>query len=171
MKILGVEFGKEFKLKGKAWIGDPCYIINDKIWTELHGHVFPADWDTLGHRDGYVVKTSEGDFFACATAYGDGSYPVEKVADGVAKGIGDCGVDSGCLALVPSKLVKSFLKSHRGADDKLGVWVKVDGTCSATNGDWTCGDVSVNTSGDGEEDEEDLDEDEDLEDEEDDEDA
>lgn len=72
---------------GKYYIGDLCYVLNDKIYDTIYGG--------RGYEDGlYMKKYSNDFFFVAGTAYGDGSY---RGSDGKS-----FGVDAGIIGICPA---------------------------------------------------------------------
>lgn len=136
----------DFSHKGKVWIGDPCYVIDNDSWADL------CEYDQIScrdSRDGVVVTTDKGKFFMCSTAYGDGAYPVTQGG----KHIGNVGVDSGTLSIIPIEMLE-YTSPH-------GMIVEASGPAEADGGDFECGDIEVATGGDSDDDDE-LDDDEEL---------
>lgn len=96
--------------RGKYLIGDPCYMIPDKLWlgtldrTGYFGipdHVNKpecTDWDEgLYHIDGEKC-------FAFSTQYGDGCYPLYNASTGQL--LKELGVDAGLMGLMPVNVAK-----------------------------------------------------------------
>ena len=73
------------------YIGDICYVLNDKVY---HGV-----WGKAEYKDGIYKEPSTGFEFAVAgTAYGDGEYEDNEFRRYY--------VDAGCIGLVPLELVE-----------------------------------------------------------------
>ena len=85
----GLEIEITSKLN-KFYIGDPCYALLDKLYSEV--------WGGLGYPDG-EVKDAEGNpiMIVDATAHGDGCYSAYS-EQGC---IGCFAVDAGCFSVVP----------------------------------------------------------------------
>lgn len=128
--------------KGKYWVGDPCYKYPSQKWSEFCDVYFKTG-------DG-EIQTEYGNFFVCSTAYGDGYYSLKK--NGVS--VGGMGVDAGLLSVIPAHIIA---KMENNTNMELGCFIDLTEDCeiSHSGGDFEFGGFSVNTSGNGEEDEED----------------
>jgi hypothetical protein len=74
--------------KGRYFIGDICYALDENVYHKIWG-------DKFQFEDGeYLVGKTK--FAVAGTAYGDGSY---KGTDGI-----DYWVDAGCIGIVPEIL-------------------------------------------------------------------
>jgi hypothetical protein len=113
---------------GEYFLGDPCYVLGDSLYGELHELIFPPGSDT--GLDVTVEVTLVGGekatIFDFRTKHGDGRYPYRVYApeyreQGSVRGEG-LAVDSGGLALVDRRLVQKI-----GFDDSrlatLGTFV------------------------------------------------
>lgn len=84
---------------GDYFIGDPCYVIPDDIWSEIHGSTY-GEVMTDGIR--WVINSTHS---------GDGVY---KGSNGYSYS-----VDAGTLGMVPASLCDS-------TDSRLGTFHKFD---------------------------------------------
>lgn len=84
------------------YIGDPCYVLDDSIYYGI--------WDKKYDFQDGLIETEQGNFLVHGTKYGDGCYRC---------GSGECGVDSGTIAVIPRSLVSK--------EDGLRLGVEVDG--------------------------------------------
>jgi hypothetical protein len=76
--------------KGKYFIGDICYALDDKIYDKIWG-------EQNKYENGcFEIKSLNSKFAVASTYYGDGSY---KGSDG-----NIYGVDAGVIGVVPSTL-------------------------------------------------------------------
>jgi hypothetical protein len=159
--VLSIRALNRERIKGKVWIGDPCYVFGDNAWNEF----MAVQWadrknpnkPTVDDHNGAVLETVHGPAYLCGTAYGDGFYDVRVNGESV----GGCGVDAGLLSVIPLATVKKLVKDKKrggagnGRDNlALGLILAVDGKFEANGGDFSVGNLSVNTSGEGEEEEE-----------------
>jgi len=82
--------------KGKYFVGDPCYVIQDKEWDEVGEATgwFGADASINAKEFDGTFMTKNGMGFADSTAWGDGCYTDIK-------GKFYIPVDSGLIGLVP----------------------------------------------------------------------
>jgi len=81
----------------KVWIGDPCYVIQDKLWDDVCEQIFKGGQKEVGFVITLNYKGNELSFIQCGTAYGDGCFDSQSGFE--------YGVDAGCLAIVPEELV------------------------------------------------------------------
>jgi hypothetical protein len=108
------EINEKIELVGKerVWIGDPCYVISDKLWEEVCEQI-----DGTEHEVNHIITFTFSDltkagvskdmldnctskklqFIQSGTAYGDGRY--------LSNSGFQYGVDAGCLAVVPEYLI------------------------------------------------------------------
>ena len=124
-------------VQGRLYIGDPCYVIPDDLWSNFCKQMSS---DSFKESHQYYVQTLEFDWFAANTAYGDGVYPVK--CNG--RTIGQCGVDAGMLAAIPMQVLTLW-----DARPTLGVVVNVPEPTPITvtrKGNWSIGNVSIHTS-------------------------
>lgn len=118
------------------YIGDPCYVLNDKVYD--------VEWGINNKfRDG-EIQTSMGTFIVHETMYGDGEYRVIGTRGGYVS------VDSGTIAVIPMSMVED----KNGLDNGVVVEaarlrVIVDEDCDFDIR-WDRGEfVHINTSGNG----------------------
>lgn len=128
---------------GKAYIGDPCYVIPDDLWMDIVKAWFAPEID----GDTIVVEIDGFEFVMGGTAYGDGCYDAKGV-------VGHCPVDSGSLSVIPFALVEKWGKGEDGdgivADIKEGSFAEIE------DGVLTVGGIVIDTNDNyDEEDEED----------------
>ncbi len=115
------------------------------------------EWDKYPSNCGHDWVTCEKDgktILMFGTAYGDGSYPVYRLGRiaGQNEMIGEFGVDSGKVAVIPKELIP---KNNNHA----GVKVTLDGLVGIVSGNAIIGDVKIVTDhSDEDEDDEDFDE-------------
>lgn len=77
---------------GKYYIGDPCYVIDDKEWDDV--------LDATAYFENAGVSTFQGhQLWGHSTAYGDGTYLDQNG--------NEYGVDSGCIGAVPIGLIEN----------------------------------------------------------------
>lgn len=108
--------------KGEYLIGDLCYIFPE---NERHDYVNKNFETTNGQgKDmaGAILNYKGINIFTCATAFGDGYYPVIK--DG--KEFGNFGVDAGMTALIPLELAKTWPKYKENKKSYVLIEVKKD---------------------------------------------
>lgn len=96
--------------KGKYYIGDPCYVIDDDEWMDAlqstrYFNLF-VNGDCEGEYnekdDQHGVFERDGTLFAVSsTAYGDGEYPCVSLGSLV----GTCGVDAGLIGAIPLEMI------------------------------------------------------------------
>jgi hypothetical protein len=91
---------------GTYWIGDPCYIYPDPEWGDFVHKIYEGTESMSYGKDsnGAICEYKGNNFFICATAHGDGCYPVAKKFGE----IGKCFVDAGLLSLIPIELAESW---------------------------------------------------------------
>lgn len=140
LEILSVEPLENLSFKGKCWVGDPCYVIDEDNWDLFCSKLYPNHECVIDSTEGGMVVTNKGKFFICGTAYGDGCYPLTKKGDEVAT----LGVDAGMLAIIPVEMLDD-------ANCTLGHIVEVNGRVRAEGGNFSCGDIEVKTCDDEEE--------------------
>jgi hypothetical protein len=75
--------------RGKYWIGDICYCLNDKVYDSIFGG--------FNYESGYYKHKSDAFFMVDSTAYGDGLY---MGTDGF-----EYGVDAGIIGIVSAELI------------------------------------------------------------------
>jgi hypothetical protein len=145
---------------GKYFIGDPCYAIADEHWDRFLEVKYGEDW--LQNADQMDETNTHFEFdghqvFVGATAFGDGVY-FDNETDT------EYGVDSGTLGLIPIELCTN--KEDLVNLEKLGRVVDFSDSfeCDVNNGEFTFGDIEINTrENDQDEDEDDCDEEDDEE--------
>ena len=129
---------------GDYIVVDPCYIFaDDPFWSAFVDYSFPVDEPA---RDEVMVEVDGKPFYIFSTAYGDGCFPVYE--DGVPKG--DASVDAGVLSIVPVEiLTDEVLADVR----RVSVRVSLENGCmpQRDEGDVTCGNIRIVTSGDDDE--------------------
>ncbi len=147
LKITPLLFASSNFEKGEYWIGDVCYIFPDEFWSEYVGKCF-EDTNGIGKDcQGAITEYNGIKFFTCSTSFGDGEYPVLK-DDQV---IGNCGVDSGGLALVPLSLAQTWpqWEENNGLgvilDIKRDFEIEVFGDENRRKGNWKFLDYEVVT--------------------------
>jgi len=113
----------KIKVKGKLYIGDPCYVLSDEAYDQL--------LDVILRKDGCVATikaNGETAEMAChQTAYGDGAY--DCVTD--SQYIGCCGVDSGLIGIIPFELLDTSKVDDRMYGD-LAAIVDAEGEVELT---------------------------------------
>ena len=140
---------------GKYWIGDPCYYISDDNWDDVCNQIYDGASSSI---DGMFINADGKEFIVIRTRWGDGCYALNNYYTGR---VANLGVDAGLLSIIPVSLDTPLGKKSGG----IVIELEKDVPFSADNGDFVFGDYSVNTSGDGEEDEDyDGEEDEDYDD-------
>ena len=96
---------KEVMKAGRYYIGDLCYILDDKDWSEVCDLTFPFNQNK--HKD--VASVELGGRFTLkngkiislyGTEHGDGTYQIKNMKD---NNIGKLHVDSGTLGCVMIK--------------------------------------------------------------------
>lgn len=75
------------------YIGDPCYVLGDNIYSDIWG-------DKFGYCNGKIDCGNGQAFLVHGTAYGDGSYDDDD--------FNSYGVDSGTLAVIPVELCEKL---------------------------------------------------------------
>lgn len=85
--------------KGKYWVGDPCYVIED--WDKIYKKYLKNDDTWQIYKDGLGVWFN--------TTYGDGCYPLCRNYTL----IGKLGVDCGMLAFIPLDVVANDPKGSK----------------------------------------------------------
>ena len=85
-------------------------------------------------------------FFVCSTAYGDGGYPLIMASFANDKYVGECGVDSGTLSIIPVELINEW--NNMKEAERLGVFVdmKNDFRINAEDGNFSFGLYNMITS-------------------------
>lgn len=134
-----------------VWIGDPCYVVPDELWS-----VFCNAWQAYEkkHEDlprCYIAETHDEytgrGFYSWSTAYGDGCYQLYVNDKPVAK----LGVDAGTLAAIPVELLDEWRKRYDLGDyEGLGHVVEsshLHGEIVMEDGDLFWGDVRLPTGG------------------------
>ena len=160
VSVTPLEENPDFKVpKGKAWVGDPCYILGmEPFWQELCEKTFERRGSRyeFKYSDGYVVKLmvdgKPHEVMFCGTAFGDGSYPV--FVDGIE--MGTAGVDSGTLSIIPLDLAKTLQEIYvKGNSFDAGVKVSIAKSEMpwADNGNFGTSNLEVITEGEDDEDE------------------
>ena len=97
----------------RVWIGDPCYVISDKLWDTVCEQIFKGRDSEVGQIITFNFKQmieanclkadsphedeDQWSFIQCGTMYGDGLYESNTGFR--------YGVDSGCLGIVPDYLI------------------------------------------------------------------
>lgn len=116
---------------GTYYLGDPCYVIDDRRWSELLDSCDTFN-KCIGYLDGQPV-------LGFGTAYGDGIY---TGSDHQAYW-----VDSGMIGLVPERLAvrDSYPK---GQLEQMGRWVTFDEEtqCKSLRGVLTFGTIVIDTN-------------------------
>lgn len=87
---------------GTYYVGDPCYIIPDEMWSDYIVEMFDEKGGSLGPI--FCIQYKQYRTFVFDTAYGDGQYPIS--VNGVE--MASFGVDAGCYSLIPAQLVQVF---------------------------------------------------------------
>ena len=124
---------------GRYFVGDPCYVIPDNLWSDFCDITFESQTYTIEEFRGHLM-------LAGSTAYGDGRY-----ADNNGQ---TYGVDSGMLGIVPEAL---WLNAPEREIAGYGQIVEF-GTmfpASCNNGVFSFGPIFIDTQHDDEEDEND----------------
>lgn len=102
MKVYRKNHKNEVMKAGRYYIGDLCYILDEKDWGEVCDLTFPFDTDY--HKD--VANVEIGGKFTLkngkiislyGTEHGDGTYHIKNMKD---NNIGKLYVDSGTLGCV-----------------------------------------------------------------------
>lgn len=120
IKSLNSPVSQTFK-KGKYLVGDLCYVYPDDEWSDYVNENFKNA--RYGEDIAGAILTYNGiDIFTCATAYGDGEYPV--IQDG--KEIGSFGVDAGMTALIPLELAKTWPEYENKKDSYVLIKLNKD---------------------------------------------
>ena len=70
------------------YIGDPCWVLSDEVYHDIWG-------DNYFFKDG-IIETKNGNFIVQSTFYGDGNFN---------SSIGNLRVESGTIAIIPTKLI------------------------------------------------------------------
>jgi len=105
MKVYRKNHKKEIMKAGRYYIGDLCYILDDKDWSEVCDLTFPFNQNK--HKD--VASVELGGRFTLkngkiislyGTEHGDGTYQIKNMKD---NNIGKLHVDSGTLGCVMIK--------------------------------------------------------------------
>jgi len=81
----------------KVWIGDPCYVIQEKLWDDVCYQIFKNGGKEVGHVITVKYNGNELSFIQCGTAYGDGLFSSQTGFE--------YAVDAGCLAILPEELI------------------------------------------------------------------
>lgn len=105
---------------GRYIVIDPCYIFPDEHWGSFVSNNYD-NGEEGKDLQGADVELETGRFFFCATAYGDGEYPLFR---GCSEHLGDLGVDAGILSLIPIDLAKTWPEFEE--NKHLGIEVNVD---------------------------------------------
>lgn len=141
---------RHISLQGKFWVGDPCYIFADNAWQKLCELMYP-NHNEPDFNDRDSVRVVEVDGVKCylfGTAHGDGTYELKRSGEV----IGELGVDAGMLSVIPMEIVKlrgwGKTKWAGTEIDLLGNHKKQIGV---DGGDFFYDTLSINTSGEGEE--------------------
>lgn len=127
-------------------ITDLCYVYPEDEWIDFCELDFRESGRGYSYN-GAVFVYNNINFFVSNTAYGDGIYPIKRNN----KIIGHCGVDSGCLALIPIELVRIWLNnSKKSINNELSVLVNIvkNFTINSGGGDWNFDNIEVITSDD-----------------------
>jgi len=112
----------------RVWIGDPCYVISEKLWDSVCEQSFPGNnvegnviEFTIQELGNAGMESVHADlplkYLQCSTMYGDGEYSSYTGFD--------YGVDSGCLGIVPDYLIAP---DKYGDAHKLGKFLAVNGS-------------------------------------------
>jgi hypothetical protein len=123
---------------GKYYVGDLCYVINDKHWDEIGEK---TDWFQNGESFEFKGKT----VFVSHTAYGDGLY-----YDGKGR---EYSVDAGLIGVIPFDIID---ENEKGKGGKV-IEFKKDFKAYEKDGKFFIGDFIIDTKEEDEEDEEEYD--------------
>jgi hypothetical protein len=132
--------------EGKYYVGDLCYVFDDKQWAEVCSLTFPfgnASPNRNKQVNGRLVLKDGTVICIYGTAYGDGVYLDKRDREYY--------VDSGTLGCVNTKhLKKSLLKKAPKSGSQV-IDMPVSFSCHERDGVITLGSVVINTShqGDG----------------------
>lgn len=124
---------------GRYYLGDPCYAIADKHWSQW------LDNAGLDNRDDHMMLkgTIEGshEAYAFCTAHGDGIYNDQHDRE--------FGVDAGLIGLVPL----AYLEENNVKIEKDWTIITFDRPthCSSLEGTLRFGDIRIHTEWDDEE--------------------
>jgi hypothetical protein len=134
---------------GKYWIGDPCYLFRDDLWSELCNIFYPPDYIENGSVDSAVFEYDGNYFWYGSTAFGDGSYPVRKNH----AFIKNVGVDAGCLSIIPLNMAEKLKDNFSDNCFDAGAIVDVGLNFNVyyNGGNFEFADFSVKTNFDDEE--------------------
>ena len=137
--------------KGKYLAIDPCYILGeDPFWQKYCNWMFSrGDYNT--RVEYHFIKYEDKQIYVFDTAFGDGCYPVLNAGHE----IGSCGVDAGMICLCPVELLDELGVCSNG----LGTFVELedDAEPKYVEGNVMCGNLSIVTNFDDEDEEEDCD--------------
>lgn len=126
-------------IKGKCWIGDPCYVCKD--WDSFCTTLFaiPGNEHCAYDKNGIKVDTIHGSFYVAGTKHGDGCYDCKVNG----KKVASLGVDAGMLSVIPFHVVNNILREGDSLD--CGVWLELDGEFKAKDGNFSVGTMKVKT--------------------------
>ena len=96
------------RMSGRIWIGDPCYVMKDREWDRMNQLMFESDGS--GSNQMYEIEFADGkryQFFVWHVG-DDGEYSV--MIQGAK--LGSVGVDSCCLAFMPTELVDRLMEIY-----------------------------------------------------------
>jgi hypothetical protein len=115
---------------GKYYIGDPCYVFNDKTWDHLN----EVHWDSMS--TGEIFEHGGGQVWMHTTKFGDGVYDDQNGTE--------YGVDSGLIGIVPIALIEDPAGEENGTilEFARGVTVSYD------NGTFYIGNITIKTNSD-----------------------
>lgn len=80
---------------GKYYIGDPCYVIDERLWSDFCNVTMRGDEDIA--MNGCIIDFQGHKCFVCATNSGDGTYTDQMQRE--------YDVDSGLIGAIPMALV------------------------------------------------------------------
>lgn len=126
---------------GKYYVGDLCYVINDKHWDELGEQ---TDWFQKGNNFQFKEQT----VFVSGTAHGDGRFSDNS-------GRVYC-VDAGLIGVIPFDVIDDNFEGKGGQIIEF----EKDFTAHEGKGIFYIGNIEIDTYGWDEEEEEHWDEDE-----------
>lgn len=163
---------------GVYYIGDPCYLIDDKEWQAAlmqtrYFNLFVRNYkDSFGRIDndnehnprhlqhGIFERRNGANtqlFAVSTTAYGDGEYPCYVRDRWEKQKLGNCPVDAGCIAAIPVGIAgqQSCEKAKRLVEKGLGLMYEFSTpfTVEYDGGDISFGPLTIKTDDWDEEDE------------------
>lgn len=130
---------------GKYYLGDPCYSVPSKFWSDLLDSADFFEVKSEGKVNGYTV-------YAMSTKYGDGVYRCNRGYS--------YPVDSGLIGLVPVEFGQKINDVYPDCDLVQVITFDKDTECSYSDGLMKFGSISIET-GDPD-DSEDFDDEEEL---------